>query len=259
MFRGDSLEGEVVVVTGATGGIGRATAGVMDDLGAAVAITGRDDSRLAEVEASLDGNVHAHRADLTHESAREDLVEGVRENLGHPTALVNSMGVGSGGTSVAELDPDEVARLIEVNYTATALLTSQVYRGMRERGSGSIVFVSSLSGLRGTELYAPYDASKFAITGFAQSLAKEAIEYGVRVNSVCPGWVDTSMATEMLREVAREEGRSLDELLRRERDSIPSGRFTRPEEVANTVAFLLSDMAENIVGESLKISGGAVV
>ncbi|MEA5389232.1 SDR family oxidoreductase [Haloarculaceae archaeon H-GB11] len=206
MFREDAFADEVVLITGATGGIGRATARLMDRCGADVAITGRNAEKLSELDSELDGQVYAYRADLTNEEAREEFITGAREMLGNPTALVNSMGVGSGGTSVADLDQDTIDKLMEVNYTATALLTRDVYRGMREREAGAIVFVSSLSGLRGSKHYAPYDASKFAITGFAQSLAREAIEHNVRVNSVCPGWVDTPMATEMLREVAATEG-----------------------------------------------------
>lgn len=130
MFRENLFEDEVAIVTSATGGIGWETSKLIGKLGADVAITDRNPERLSELESTLDGNVYAHRADLTSERARDNQIRGGRETLNRPTALINGMGTGSGGRSVAELDPDEVVQLMTVNYTATALLTSRVYRGM---------------------------------------------------------------------------------------------------------------------------------
>jgi 3-oxoacyl-[acyl-carrier protein] reductase len=121
------------------------------------------------------------------------------------------------------------------------------------------VNVSSLSGLRGTYGNSAYSASKFAITGFTQSFAVEAIEHNIRVNSVCPGFVDTDMGINAIKRKAGRESKSFEEKMKEVESGIPSGRITTAREVANTIAFLLTDAAENIVGESVKISGGSVM
>src|SRR5690606_5310852 len=117
----------------------------------------------------------------------------------------------------------------------------------------------SLSGLRGGYGHTAYAASKFALIGFTHCLAVEAIKHNVRVNAVCPGFVDTEMGYDVIRRQAAANRVSFEEQLERTNAGIPSGRTTTPEEVANAIAFLLTDAAASIVGESLKISGGAVL
>src|SRR5690606_7085642 len=128
-----------------------------------------------------------------------------------------------------------------------------------ERKEGDIVNLASLSGLRGTYANAAYSASKFAVVGWTQSMALEAVDYGIRVNAVCPGYVDTEMARSSLRRKAERNQTSFAEELELAEKSIPSGRLSTALEVANTIAFLLTDAARNIVGESVKISGGSVM
>jgi len=264
VFDSDTLAEESVLVTGATGGIGSETATTVAEMGASVLITGRDEERLEAVrsrvaDVSASRTVVAQQADITRQADRRDLLVSARDNLDGVTMLVNGAGTGGTRTPFEDLSGDELTRVMTVNHTATVLLTQAVYRDLRQQGDGAIVNIASLSGLRGTYQSVPYCSSKFALVGFTQSLALEAIEHGIRVNAVCPGWVDTKMAHSGIQEKAEAAGRSYEEQLAYERDGLPSGRITAPEEVANTVAFLLSDAAENIVGESLKISGGGVM
>lgn len=259
-FDSDALESEIVLVTGATGGIGSSTAETLAGMGANLLLTGRDESRLADVResaaASSSGRVITQRADLTEKNERKRLLTAANDEFGGVTMLVNAAGTGGSRTAFEDLSEEELTRITEINYTATVLLTQAVYRELKKAGQGAIVNVSSLSGLRGTYQSVPYCGSKFALTGFTQSLSLEAIEHDIRVNAVCPGWVDTKMAHQGMKEKAEAKGRTYEEQRERERESIPSNRITSPEETANTIAFLLTDAAENIVGESLKISGG---
>ncbi len=264
VFRTDALEGEIVLVTGATGGIGSSTAETLAGMGADLLLTGRDESRLADVResaasATSSGRVITQQADLTSERDRRGLLTAADDEFGGVTTLVNVAGVGGGRTAFENVSEEELRRVLEVNYTATVLLTQIVYRELKKAGSGAIVNVSSLSGLRGTYQSVPYCGSKFALIGFTQSLSLEAIEHNIRVNAVCPGWVDTRMAHQGMKEKAKAKGRTYEDQREHERGSIPSDQITDPEEVANTIAFLLTNATENIVGESLKISGGVVL
>ncbi|HET7580374.1 MAG TPA: SDR family oxidoreductase [Bacillales bacterium] len=263
IFAKDSLKGKHALVTGATGGIGYETAKVLAAMGASVTVTGRKKEKLEQLAEEIhtqspEADVFTYAADLAKAEDRKKLVETAENNCGLISMLVNSAGI-SGGTAVDQLKQGEMERIMHLNYTATVLLTQLVYKKMMQKKEGAIVNVSSLSGLRGTHGNTAYAASKFALIGFTHSMAVEAIEYGVRVNAVCPGYVDTDMGKAAIQRRADRAGRSLDEQMEVVNQGLPSGRITTPQEVANTIAFLLTDAAGNIVGESVKISGGSVL
>ncbi|MFT8321832.1 MAG: SDR family oxidoreductase [Bacillus sp. (in: firmicutes)] len=263
IFSNEALKGKHILITGATGGIGQETAKVIAAMGASVSITGRKVDVLENLRKELlnfteEENIFAKAADLSDESDRMDLVQSCEEKLGFIYGLVNTAAI-MGGTVVDQLEETDVRNMMDINYISTFNLTKLVYQKMRENHAGAIVNVSSLSGLRGTYANAAYSASKFALIGFTQSLALEAIQENIRVNAVCPGFVDTEMANEYIEINAKANNVSFEEQKVKSAKSIPSGRFTSPIEVANTIAFLLTDAANNIVGESVKISGGAVM
>ncbi|MDY0404266.1 SDR family oxidoreductase [Virgibacillus sp. 179-BFC.A HS] len=260
IFASEALKGEHALVTGATGGIGAATAKLISTMGAAVTITGRNTEKLEQLASEIrskypEAKLCVQRADIGNEADRNSLIEAAEKAYGSITLLVNCAGI-SGGDTVDKLTKEDMGEVMDVNYTSTVLLTQLVYRKMMEKKHGAIVNVSSLSGLRGTYGGTAYAASKFALIGFTHSMAVEAIQHGIRVNAVCPGWVDTAMGRDSVSQKADRTGRSVSEVLH---DQIPSGRMSQPEEIANTIAFLLTDAAENIVGESVKISGGTVL
>lgn len=260
VFANDALKNEHVLITGATGGIGAATAKALAEMGSAITLTGRREHKLEELaeeirKANPDAHVYTHAADLVKAEERDNLVESAANACGPISLLVNNAGI-SGGGPVENLERGDIERVMDMNYTSTVLLTQRVYESMKKQQKGAIVNVTSLSGLRGTYGGTAYAGSKFAMTAFTHSFALEAIEYGVRVNAVSPGFVDTDMGRKSAQKKADRQGRSLDDVIK---DSIPSGRMTTPREVANTIAFLLTDAAENIVGESVKISGGSVM
>jgi 3-oxoacyl-[acyl-carrier protein] reductase len=258
-FHKKTLEGQHILITGATGGIGSAAAKAAVAAGARITITGRNEEKLNDLMKECgEDNAFAVKADLTTPQARDQLVEFAENQFGPFTGLVNSAGIG-GGDIVENLSEDDLRGTMELNYFSLVELTQHIYKGMKEKRNGAIVNISSLSGLRGTHGNAAYSASKFAVIGFTQAFALEAIEHGVRVNAICPGYVDTEMGRNAIKSKGERNGRSYEEQLELAKDSIPSGRLTSPEEVANTIVYLLSDAAANIVGESVKISGGSVM
>ncbi|RBW70797.1 SDR family NAD(P)-dependent oxidoreductase [Bacillus taeanensis] len=263
IFASDALKNEHILINGATGGIGCETAKTIAKMGAKITVTGRSEDKLQNLKRELDKltsseMIYVHKADLTDSNERERLVSESTEALGNITGLVNSVGITCGST-VDELSEEDLFNVMNVNYTSVVLLTQLVYKEMLKEKRGAIVNISSLSGLRGTYGNTAYAGSKFAMMGFTQSMAVEAIQSNIRVNAVNPGFVDTKMGRDAIKRKARRNGITYEEQLKNVEADIPSGRITKPEEVANAVSFLLTEAAGNIVGESLKISGGVVM
>ncbi|MFS0787995.1 SDR family oxidoreductase [Shouchella sp. 1P09AA] len=257
VFANDVLQDKHILVTGATGGIGAATAKTLTKLGANVTVTGRNEEKLNALQKEYQ-DILIVPADLNVEDERNQLVEKAIKKHGPIFGLVNSAGM-SGGAIVEELDEETMTSIMHTNFTSLILLTQKVYQSMKQEQEGAVVNVSSLSGLRGTYGNSAYAGSKFALIGFTQSFALEAIENQVRVNAVCPGFVNTEMGKGAIERKAKQNGRSYEEQLNEVEQNLPSGRITEPEEVANTIIYLLTDAAKNIVGESVKISGGSVM
>ena len=130
---------------------------------------------------------------------------------------------------------------------------------LADRVDGRIVNIASTAGRQGVAHYSGYSASKFAVIGFTQALAEEVAQHGIRVNAVCPGAIDTSLLKAAIEHAARREGISFGEARERLAISIPQRRIGTPDEVANAVAFLLSDEAAYITGQALNVSGGAAM
>lgn len=263
IFSNEALKDRVILITGATGGIGSETAKVVADMGAKVVISGRNDQKLAKLKEELlqitsSSNIFSIKVDITSENERLKLVKASMEQFGSVYGLVNAAAIAKRAT-VDQLTENEITDIMHLNYISTAMLTQLVYNKMINEGKGSIVNVSSLSGLRGTYGFSAYAASKFALIGFTHSLAAEAIRKNIRVNAVCPGMVDTEMGKGVIKSRADYNQISFEEQLEQIKAGIPSGEITTPKEVANTIAYLLTDAAENIIGESVKISGGSVM
>ncbi|WP_347861630.1 SDR family oxidoreductase [Salimicrobium sp. PL1-032A] len=259
IFSEDAFKGKHIVVTGASRGIGKETAIHAAACGAKVTLTGRNEEKLKETEEACnrEGKVQVVRADLNDEKDRKTLVEEA-EHFAPIDGLVNAAGILNTG-HFREVTEQELREVMEVNYFSMVFLTQLIYNEMAKRKKGAIVNVSSLSGLRGTDGMMAYTGSKFAVTGFTQTLALEAIRSNIRVNAVCPGFVDTEMGRQSIGAKAKREGRTFEEQWSVAEQTNPSGRITTPEEVARAILFLLSDASENVIGESMKISGGSVM
>jgi NAD(P)-dependent dehydrogenase (short-subunit alcohol dehydrogenase family) len=242
-------------VTGGSRGIGRAISVALARHGAAVAVNYRRDAAAAEQLAAeltaASRSTRAFRASLESNEQIEDMVGAVIAELGPPDIVVNCAGVASRGQPVADTDPAELTRLMAVNAFGPHRLAQLVIPGMRKRGLGHIVMISSTAtrvmGANG----APYNMAKAAMEALAYTLAAEEERYGIRVNVVAPGLVETEMGRRMARAVHGVADMSALDA------ASPFGRVCQPEDVAGVVAFLVGPAAGYVTGQRIAVDGGA--
>ncbi len=244
-------EQRVAAVTGAARGIGRAIANALAADGWAVAVCDLDAngaSAAAEAIAASHGLAAAgFGVDIADTVATRALVEAIEGQLGPVEALVNNAGIDVIKPFVDSTE-DEWDKIIAVNLKGTIGCCRAVLDGMIERGSGRIVSIASDAGRVGSSGEAVYSASKGGVIAFSKTLAREAARHGIRVNCVCPGPTETAL----LGQVAEYSEKLYNSLVR----AIPLGRTAQPDDVAPAVAFLVSDAAGYITGQTLSVSGG---
>jgi NAD(P)-dependent dehydrogenase (short-subunit alcohol dehydrogenase family) len=243
------LAGKSALITGAAGGIGREVARLFAQEGVSVVAADLDEARIAETVAVVEavgGTALAVRLDVTDEASVEEAVQRATERFGPPNIVVNAAGIYRIGT-LADVPPDAWDQLMNINLRGTYLVCRAVLPAMLDRGSGSIVNLASISGRTKSTLAAPsYVASKSGVIGLTMALASQSAARGVRVNAVAPGPSDT----DMIRGLPPEKQPGLIA-------TIPLGRLGTPREVAACIAFLASDVAAFITGETVNINGGA--
>lgn len=240
------LNGRVALITGASGGIGAATAVTMQALGARLALVDHP-ARQAELS-RLAGQLGGHPF-LTEASDAEGAVQTAKQvgrTVGPIDILINLAGITGDGVCW-KLEPSDFMRVLAVNLGGSFNFVRAVVPGMRERKRGVIVNVASINGLRGRFGQSAYTASKAGIVGLTRTLARELGPSGVRAVCVCPGFIRSPMTAAMPSEA---RARSISE--------IPLGRAGEPEEVAGVIAFLASDLATFVNGAVIAIDGGQV-
>jgi meso-butanediol dehydrogenase/(S,S)-butanediol dehydrogenase/diacetyl reductase len=244
------MDGRVAVITGAASGIGGACALRFAREGAQIAGLDVAEPSAAhrDAVAKAAGDVFWTRADVRDEASIERAIAEVRERFGRIDALVNAAGV-SGTGAVDELDAAEWDRVLDINLRGTYLVSKHVVRAMKAARTGSIVNLASIEGLEGMQGQAAYNASKGGVVLLTRNMAIDFGGFGVRVNCLCPGYIDTPM-TNLLKtpglEGVREKFIAMHMLKR------PG----QPEEVAACALFLCSDDASFVTGHALVVDGG---
>jgi 2-hydroxycyclohexanecarboxyl-CoA dehydrogenase len=239
-----TLEDKIAIVTGAGQGIGRAIADKLAAEGATVVVTDLDEASAKQTAAGLPGAV-AIRADVTDRQDVQTAVDRVMQQFGRVDVLVNNAGWDKASPFV-DSDPADWDRAIAVNLYGVLHTCKAVLPIMAGQGGGAVVNLGSDAGRVGSSGEAVYSAAKGGVIAFTKSLAREMARHQVRVNCVCPGPTDTAL-------FASFAGPKLREALTK---AIPFRRLGQPADVANVVAFLASDQAAFVTGQTISVSGG---
>jgi meso-butanediol dehydrogenase/(S,S)-butanediol dehydrogenase/diacetyl reductase len=243
------LDGRVALVTGGASGIGRGIVEALAREGADVVIADLDGEHAKSVASEVGGR--GTRVDVTDERSVAHLVE----EVGAIDILVNNAGV-SKSIPFVELDEREWDRVFDVNVKGVFLACRAVVPQMIERRAGKIINVASMVGKEAIPLFVHYSASKFAVIGLTQGLAKELAEHDINVNAVCPGVVRTPLWEPLLDQLSATKGITREAAFDEFIDGIPLARPQTPEDIGAVVAFLASDKARNMTGQGINVTGG---
>jgi 3alpha(or 20beta)-hydroxysteroid dehydrogenase len=242
------MEGKVAIVTGAAGGIGGAAARRLAEEGASLLLTDADAGGAGALAGELGERASLFAHDVTSETDWRTVVASALQTHGRIDVLLNNAGVFL-AAPLTDTSLDEFRRVIDVNVVGVFLGMRAVAPAMSEQQAGSIINVSSVAGLMGGPYLCAYSASKFAVRGMTKVVAKELAQFGIRVNSLHPGQIDTDMN-------ARQRERT-PELIEKLIRGIPLKRIGTPEEIAHAVVYLASDESAYATGSELVVDGGS--
>jgi NAD(P)-dependent dehydrogenase (short-subunit alcohol dehydrogenase family) len=255
------LGGRVAIVTGAGRGIGRATALELARLGADVVVAEVDTAggeRTAKEVRGLGRKALALPTDVTKRVELDAMVERTRAELGRIDILVNNAGIYRAAASL-DVTEEHWDAIMTINAKAVFFASQAVLPTMIAQKRGSIVNLASMAGKIGSKTNLPYNVSKAAVVSMTKSLALAHAADGVRVNCVCPGFVETDMWTKVAREQGSLLGMTAEEFTRQREKAVPLGRMERAEDVAAVIGFLASDRAGYMTGQALSVDGGLVM
>jgi NAD(P)-dependent dehydrogenase (short-subunit alcohol dehydrogenase family) len=244
------MSNQVVLVTGALTGIGRATALAFAREGAKIVVSGRRDEvgqALAAELNALSGSAHYIRADVRHDDDVRGLIDQTIERFGRLDVAVNNAGTEGKPGPVTEQTAESYAATFDTNVLGTVLSLKHEMRVMLAQGHGSIINLSSTMGHKGAPGASLYTASKHAVEGLTKAAALEGAAFGVRVNAVAPGPVETEMLNRFTGTTDRKAGLIA---------GVPLKRSGTPEEIAKAIVFLASDQASFVTGQIVSVDGG---
>jgi 3-oxoacyl-[acyl-carrier protein] reductase len=239
-----SFEGKIALVTGASRGIGRAIAENLVARGARVIGTATSDKGAADISAYLGENGKGYNLNVVDQASIDAVLSAIRAEFGEIDILVNNAGI-TRDNLLMRMKDDEWQDILDTNLTSVFRLSKAVLRAMMKKRCGRIITIGSVVGTMGNAGQANYAAAKAGLIGFSKSLAREVASRGITVNVVAPGFIETDMT------------RSLTEEQRKDiLAQVPANRLGEAKEIANAVAFLASDEASYITGETLHVNGG---
>jgi NAD(P)-dependent dehydrogenase (short-subunit alcohol dehydrogenase family) len=256
-----SSENEIVLVTGASRGIGRAIALACAQAGASVVLVARSEAQLEQVASAIrekNGTAMVVQADLTDRAAVDGLVARVIDRFGRIDVLVNNAGTNHIANLVMMTD-EALRSVFELNVFSVFRLTKAVIRHMIRAKSGRIINIASIAAKVGVAYGSAYSSSKAALLGFTRSLARETAQLGITVNAICPWHVDTELVREAMEHRGKMFGKKGDEYLKEIAQHNPQKRLIEATEVAAVTLFLMSHEARGITGQSINVCGGTVM
>ena len=255
------LQGQVAIVTGAGRGIGRATALELARLGADIVIAELDAGgadKTAALVKDLGRRAVVVPTDVTKRADLAAMVERTRAAFGRIDVLVNNAGIYRAAAAL-DVTEEHWDAIMTINAKAVFFATQAVLPVMIAQKSGSIVSLASMAGKVGSRTNLPYNVSKAAVISMTKSLALAHAADGIRVNCVCPGFVETDMWNQVAREQSALLDQTPEEFTRQRPESVPLGRMERPEDVAAVIGFLASPRAGYMTGQALSVDGGLVM
>ena len=241
------LNGRKVLVTGASGGIGKAIALELSSSGADLCLTGRNKSELENIQKIIGVNCPIIISDLSNSEGINNLADQAQEIMGQIDILVNNAGITKDNLFM-RMSEDDWNEVININLNSIFKLTKLLIKGMIKRRYGRIINITSVIGVAGGAGQSNYSASKAGIIAMSKSLAQEVGSRSITVNSIAPGFIETNMTAE-LSDDRRED------ILK----SISVGRLGKPDDIAGAVCFLASDKASYITGQTIHINGGMLM
>ncbi len=244
------LSNKVTIITGGSRGIGEACVKLFAGANSKVAFTYKKANQKAEkLEKEFPGIIKAYRVDMESEEEINKFIDDVASRFGHVDILVHNAGIWNDGT-LDSMSLDHWNELMRINLTSTFLLCKACSKFMKRDKFGRMILITSTAGQRGEAFHSHYAASKGGMISFTKSLAVELAPFGITVNSVAPGWVDTEMNDDVFADKDYKES---------VRKGIPVGRIATAEDIAGPTLFLASDLARHINGEILNVNGGSVL
>ena len=251
--------GRCGLITGASRGIGRAIAERLAAEGATVVAAARSEQAIAELVASLPGEGHlAVAMDVGEPSSIARGLAEIEQRVGRVDMLIANAGIAQ-SAPYDRVDDASFMQLMNVNLMGVVRLSRVLIPAMIQSGWGRVVVVASNAGLTAYPYASAYCASKHAVIGWMRTVALEIARTAVTINAVCPGWVETQMASEAAKRIAEKTGQSVDQARAGLENMSPQQRMVQPREVAHLVAMLCGEQARGIHGQALPIDGGQVL